>query len=59
MLRQRGYAVTVVLIQFDEGYSPQWAKAPSWAEPIIAQGLEFITISNEEELAALSTLALV
>jgi uncharacterized protein (DUF58 family) len=59
MLRQRGYAVTVVLIQFDEGYSPQWAKAPSWAEPIIAQGLEFVTISNEDELAALSTLALV
>lgn len=59
MLRQRGYAVTVVLIQFDEGYSPQWAKTPTWAEPIIAQGLEFITISNEEDLAALSTHTLI
>ena len=56
-LRHRGYAVTVVFIQFDEGYSPQWAKAPSWAEPLIAQGIEFLTVANKEELANLSTLA--
>ena len=58
MLKRRGFAVTVVLIQFDEGYSPDWAKAPSWAEPILAQGLDYITVSSEKDLANLSTLAL-
>ncbi|MCS1407704.1 MAG: hypothetical protein M2R45_00864 [Verrucomicrobia subdivision 3 bacterium] len=58
ILRQRGFAVTIVLIQFDEGYNPDWAKAPTWAEPLISEGLNFITIANEDQLADLSTLAL-
>ena len=58
MLKRRGFAVTVIFVQFDEGYSPDWAKAPSWAEPILAQGLDFITISSEKDLGQLSTLAL-
>ena len=55
MLKRRGYSVTVIFIQFDEGYRPEWAMSPSWAEPIIGQGIDFITISNEQELAELST----
>ena len=58
MLKRQGYSVTVVIIQFDEGFSPEWAKTPSWAEPIVAQGIDFITVSNEQELGELSTHAL-
>lgn len=54
LLRRRGYAITVVLIQFDEGFRPGWAKAPSWAEPLIAEGLEFITVPNESVLSEMS-----
>ncbi len=53
LLRQRGFAVTVVLIQFDEGFRPDWAQAPPWAEPLVAEGLDFITVANEEQLAEL------
>ena len=54
LLRRQGFAVTVLLIQFDEGRNPDWAQTPTWAEPLIAEGLRFIPIANEEQLAELS-----
>ncbi len=57
LLRHRGFAVTVILIQFDEGHNPSWAQAPEWAEALIAQGLDYLTVPNEAGLAELSTLA--
>ena len=54
-LRRQGFAVTVLLIQFDKSHNPDWATPPTWAEPLIAEGLRFIPIANEEQLAELST----
>lgn len=54
-LRRQGFAVTVLLIQFDQSHNPDWAQTPTWAEPLVAEGLPFITIANEEQLAELST----
>lgn len=53
MLRNRGFAIHVIFVQFDEGYQPSWAKAPSWAEPIVAQGIDFMTVANEDDLRSL------
>ncbi len=54
-LRRQGFAITILLIQFDQIHNPDWAQTPTWAKPLVAEGLHFIPIANEEQLAELST----
>ena len=54
-LRRQGFAITIILIQFDQSRNPDWAQTPTWAEPLVAEGLRFIPIANEEQLTELST----
>lgn len=55
MLRRRGFEVTALLVQFGEGLQPDWAATPSWAKPLVSEGIRFLTIASESDLSDLST----
>ncbi|MBM3838342.1 MAG: hypothetical protein FJ398_10315 [Verrucomicrobia bacterium] len=52
-LRRRGYAVTVVLVVFDEPGTPDWASRPDWAGWLLASGIDLRRVESEAALSAL------
>jgi uncharacterized protein (DUF58 family) len=51
MLRRRGYAVTAVLMIFDEPQTPDWARRPDWASWLLSAGVDVRRVENEAALA--------
>ncbi|MBU6401466.1 MAG: DUF58 domain-containing protein [Verrucomicrobia bacterium] len=47
-LVQRGFAVTTLVIAFDETVAPDWARPPEWAEMLLAEGVDFRMVNTEE-----------
>lgn len=52
-LRRSGYAVTAVLVTFDDARHADWAVKPEWIGRLLAEGLDVRTVEDEEELARL------
>jgi hypothetical protein len=58
-LVRRGFAVTAVVIAFDDVVTPDWAKPPDWAMLLLAQGVDFRIVSTEESISQLCAEAIV
>jgi uncharacterized protein (DUF58 family) len=58
-LQQRGYAVTAVLVAFDEPAPPDWAQRPDWALWLISAGIAVRRVQDEATLARLCSELLV
>jgi len=58
-LVRRGFAVTAVIIAFDDVVTPDWAKPPDWAMLLLAQGVDFRIVSTEESISQLCAEAIV
>ena len=52
-LRRSGYAVTAVLVTFNDPQHSDWAVKPEWIARLLAEGLDVRTVEDEEELARL------
>jgi uncharacterized protein (DUF58 family) len=52
-LRRSGYAVTAVLIMFGETEYFDWAEPPDWASRLLAEGIDFRRIDDEQALSRL------
>ncbi|HSH93432.1 MAG TPA: DUF58 domain-containing protein, partial [Roseimicrobium sp.] len=52
-LKRRGFAVTALLILRGEAEYHDWAVPPEWAGRLLAEGVEFRRINDENELATL------
>jgi uncharacterized protein (DUF58 family) len=52
-LRRRGYAVTAVLVLFNEPTHPDWARPPEWEGRLLAADIEVRRITDEASLAEL------
>ena len=52
-LRRSGYAVTAVLVTFDEPQHSDWAVKPEWIGRLLSEGVEVRTVEDEEELSRL------
>ena len=52
-LHRRGYAVTAILVVFDEAETPDWAQRPDWANWLLAAGIDVRRVDNEATLARL------
>lgn len=52
-LRRRGYAVTAVLVTFDEPQTPDWAERPDWASWLLAAGVDIRRVDSESAVATL------
>ena len=58
-LVRRGFAVTAVICLFEEFGTPDWAQPPEWAALLLAQGVDFRVVTNEESITDLCAEALV
>ena len=58
MLRERGYAVTALLIRSEDHARPDWARPPAWVEPLLIEGVDFHIVNDEDSLRHLSPEAL-
>jgi uncharacterized protein (DUF58 family) len=58
-LVRRGFAVTAVIIAFDDVVTPDWAQPPEWAALLLAQGVDFRLVTDEESITQLCTEAIV
>jgi uncharacterized protein (DUF58 family) len=58
-LVRQGYAVTTVAITWDVGMSPDWARPPEWAGLLLAEGVDFRQVNNEDALVNLCAEAIV
>ena len=58
-LVRQGYAVTAVAVTWDVGLAPDWARPPEWAELLLAEGVDFRQVNNEEALVNLCAEAVV
>lgn len=58
-LVRQGHAVTAVAITWDSGVAPDWARPPEWAELLLAEGVDFRQVNNEEALINLCAEAIV
>lgn len=52
-LRRRGYAVTAVLVTFDEPQTPDWAERPDWASWLLAAGVDVRRVDSDSAVANL------
>jgi uncharacterized protein (DUF58 family) len=52
-LRRHGFVVVVILVTFDEVSHYDWASPPDWAARLMAEGIEFRRIEDEDGLAQL------
>ena len=52
-LRRRGYAVTAILVLFNEPTHPDWAKPPEWESRLLEAGVEVRRVMDEASLADL------
>jgi hypothetical protein len=58
-LVRRGFAVTAVVVVFDEVATPDWARPPDWAALLLAQGVDFRIVTTEESISQLCAEAIV
>lgn len=58
-LVQHGFAVTAIVVLFEEFVTPDWAKPPEWAELLLAQKVKFRTVTTEESISNLCAETLV
>lgn len=52
-IRRRGYAVTAVLVLFNEPTHPDWAKPPEWEGRLLEADVQVRHVTDEESLSAL------
>jgi uncharacterized protein (DUF58 family) len=52
-LRRSGFAVTAILVSFDETKYHDWASPPDWAGRLLGEGIEFRHVQDEASLAEL------
>lgn len=52
-LRRSGFAVTAVVVSFEEATYHDWASAPDWAARLMAEGIPFRRVQDEESLTRL------
>lgn len=52
-LRRSGYAVTAILVSFEATEYHDWADAPDWAGRLLAEGVPFRRVQDEEDLSRL------
>jgi len=52
-LKRSGYAVTAVLVLFGETEYYDWAQPPDWAQRLVAEGIDFRRVDDEEALSKL------
>lgn len=58
-LARRGFVVTAIVICFSDAVTPDWARPPDWAETLLAQGIDFRMVNNEEAVTNLCAEAIV
>jgi hypothetical protein len=58
-LAQRGFAVTAIVVCFEEWTTPDWAQPPDWAEMLLAQKIDFRIVNSEEAIINLCAEAIV
>lgn len=58
-LARRGFVVTTIIVAFGAAGVPDWARAPEWAEMLLAQGIGFHFINSEEAISNLCAQAIV
>ncbi|HKI69335.1 MAG TPA: DUF58 domain-containing protein, partial [Verrucomicrobiae bacterium] len=58
-LVRRGFVVTAIVISFSDAVTPDWAGPPEWAEMLLAQGVDFRMVNNEEAVTNLCAEAIV
>ena len=58
-LVRRGFAVTAIVVLFAEFAAPDWAQPPDWAMLLLAQGVDFRTVTTEESISDICAEALV
>jgi uncharacterized protein (DUF58 family) len=58
-LVRRGFAVTAIVIAFDDVVTPDWAQPPEWATLLLARGVDFRIVTTEESITDLCAEALV
>jgi uncharacterized protein (DUF58 family) len=58
-LVRQGFAVVAIVVLFEEFATPDWAQPPEWAELLLAQGVDFKVVTNEESISDLCAEALV
>jgi uncharacterized protein (DUF58 family) len=58
-LVRHGFAVTAIVVLFEEFAAPDWAQPPEWAGLLLAQGVDFRVVTTEESISELCAEALV
>jgi uncharacterized protein (DUF58 family) len=58
-LAKRGFLVTTIIVAFGTEALPDWARAPEWAEMLLAQGIDFHIVNGEEAISNLCAQAIV
>ena len=58
-LVRRGFLVTAVVADYNGEQIPDWAAPPSWAGPLLAQGVDFRVVNSEEGVMNLCASAIV
>ncbi len=58
-LARQGFAVTAIVVLFEEFAAPDWAQPPEWAELLLAQRVDFRVVTTEESISDLCAEALV
>ena len=58
-LVRRGFAVTAIIIAFEEFVTPDWAQPPEWATLLLAHGVDFRVVTTEESITNLCAEAIV
>jgi uncharacterized protein (DUF58 family) len=55
----RGFLVTTIVVASGAGDIPDWARAPDWAQMLLAQGIDFHFVNSEESITNLCAQAIV
>ena len=58
-LVHHGFAVTAIVVLFEEFAPPDWAQPPEWAQLLLLQGVDFRVVTREESIANLCAEAIV
>ena len=58
-LARRGFLVTTIIVTSGEATVPDWARAPDWAEMLLAQRIDFHIVNSEEAVTNLCAEAIV
>lgn len=58
-LARRGFLVTTIIVAFGAEALPDWARAPDWAEMLLAQAIDFHIVNSEEAISNLCSQAIV